>query len=115
MADEFQTPPQTLTYRLGTMVAERPRQKECVRSYSLWDEMLLYSSNEEMAFSLNGSAKAIWELCDGSRTITEISQELGRCFGASGEALLPDVIAAITQLHQLGLLKLAGTPHALAQ
>lgn len=73
---------------------------------SLSDEAVLHSSEGEKALSLNSSAKAIWELCDGSRTIVEISQELGKRFGCPGTELLSDVITAIREFHKLSFLEL---------
>jgi hypothetical protein len=74
--------------------------------YRLGDELLVYVPGTETAHALNRSAVAIWELCDGKRTIEEISEELGPCVGRSGVALLPDVIQGVTRLHELGLLEL---------
>ncbi len=73
---------------------------------SLSDEAVLHSPESEKALSLNSSAKAIWELCDGSRTIVEISQELGKRFGCPGTELLSDVITAISEFHKLSFLEL---------
>lgn len=72
----------------------------------LSDEAVLYSPECEKALSLNSSAKAIWELCDGSRTIVEISQELGKRFGCSGTELLSDVITAISEFQKLSFLEI---------
>ncbi len=77
-----------------------------IKEYSLSDETVLYTPEPEMAHSLNRSAKAIWELCNGSHTIVEISQKLGKRFGCSGADMLPDVTAVITKLQKLSLLEL---------
>ena len=68
--------------------------------------MLLYSSRSERVFSLNSSAKAIWELCDGSHTIIEIGEELGQRLGCSGDELLYDIIDAVSEFRGHGLLEL---------
>ena len=86
-----------------------------IEEYSLGEEMLLYFSDFEKGFSLNGSSKAIWELCDGRHTLVEISQELGKRLGVSGNdlllcELLSDVIATTTQLRDLGILELEEAP-----
>ncbi len=73
---------------------------------SLSDEAVLHSPESEKALSLNSSAKAIWELCDGSRTIVEISQELGKRFDCPGTELLSDVITAINEFQKLSFLEL---------
>ena len=60
----------------------------------------------EQAFTLNRSAVAIWELCDGTRTVEEITEELGQCLGRSRTTLLTDVMRGVNRLHELGLLEL---------
>lgn len=84
----------------------KPRQLNRVKIYDIWDEMVLYAPEREMAYALNSSARAIWELCDGRHTLVEMSQELGQRFGCSAEDLFADVQTTITQLHELGLLGL---------
>ena len=88
------------------MMGVRPLRLGSISDYGLEDEVLLYSSRSERVFSLNSSAKAIWELCDGSHTIIEIGQELGQRFGCSGDELLGDIIDAISKFHEHGLLEL---------
>ena len=88
------------------VAAARPRRLEGVEEHCLLDEMVLYALEREMAFSLNHSARAVWELCDGKRTIIEISQELGRRFDRPGSELLSDVITVVVQFCEHGLLEL---------
>ena len=83
----------------------RPRQRSRIEAHDALHEAVLYDPERDMAFSLNVSAKAIWELCDGRRTVAEISEELGQTLGCSGVELLPDVGAAILYLHELDLVE----------
>jgi len=83
----------------------RPHKLDGFKSYTVLDEMVIYSTKNEIAFSLNQSAKAVWDLCDGRHTITEICRELGKIFDRSGAELRPDVESTITQLHKLGLVE----------
>ena len=87
------------------MMLARPIRLGSVSDYGLEDEVLLYSSRRETVFSLNTSARAIWELCDGSHTIIEIGQELGQLIGCSGDELLYDIIDAISKFREHGLLE----------
>jgi hypothetical protein len=93
-----------LTDSLERMLA-RPSRLGSVSCYDLEDEVLLYSSAGERAVSLNSSAKAIWELCDGRHTIIEIGQELGKEIGCSGDELLDDILNAISKFREHGLLE----------
>ena len=84
----------------------QPRPLAGVKSYTVGREMVLYLPGREQAVSLNQSARAIWELCDGRRNLDEISQELGRRFDSPAEAILPDVAATVDRLAEHGLLAL---------
>lgn len=98
------------------MTCTRPRRRNDVKEYDLWDEMLLYFPEKEMAFSLNGSTKAIWKLCNGRQTIMEIGQKVGEQFGFSDDELVlhelfADVRAGVIELAKLGLVELEGAAH----
>lgn len=69
------------------------------------DELVAYSPASSQAVSLNVSARAIFELCDGTRTVDDICSELSGSAGMPPEALRADVQAAIEQMRELGLLE----------
>jgi hypothetical protein len=77
-----------------------------IEAHALLDELVLYVSGRELGVSLNRSARAIWELCDGQHTPLEISQELSRALDCPDDELLADVEAAIRQLRELGLVEM---------
>ena len=87
------------------IVYSRPCRRNGIEEHILMDEIVLYYQEREVAFSLNSSAKAIWELCDGKHTVIEISQKLSKRLGCSGTELLSDVTTAITKLQKLSLLE----------
>jgi hypothetical protein len=86
--------------------AIRPARLSGAEEHRLDDELLIYVPRSEKAYTLNRSAVAIWELCDGTRTVEEITEELGQCISRSSAALLTDVIQGVARLHELGLLEL---------
>lgn len=83
-----------------------PRRLDGFKMYNLGDEIVLYSSTQEMTFALNNSAKAIWELCDGQRSVDEICQELDRHFDCAKSQLRSDVVATINKLEHHKILEL---------
>jgi hypothetical protein len=87
-------------------LSHKPRQREGIEAHNLLDEAVLYLPGQELGVSLNRSARAIWELCDGSRTVTEISRELGQEAGCPEEELLADIEAAVRQFKALDLIDL---------
>lgn len=88
----------------GTTI--KPARLSGAEEYPLGDELLVCLPRSETAYALNPSAAAIWQLCDGTRTVEEITEELGQCVGRSQAALLPDVIHGVRRLCELGLLEL---------
>ena len=59
------------------------------------------------AFRLNDTAFALWELCDGSTTVTEMTEAVRELFAGSPDALSEDVRAALQHLLEAGLITLA--------
>lgn len=86
-------------------IGARLRRAADVQAYPLGEELLLYAPARRMAHTLNPSARAIWERCDGSNTVDEISCALATPLGLAGNDLKPDVTQAVTQLVELGLLE----------
>ena len=87
----------------------RPRQVAGIVTSEVLDELVAYSPATSQAVSLNPSARAIWELCDGTRTVDEICAELAEAAGASVEVLRADVTSTLDRFRELGLVRHDGT------
>ena len=83
----------------------RLRRSPIAREYQLGDELLVYVSDRESAYALNESARAIWDLCDGSRTTKDIVSELEEHVSDSVDGLETDVQETVSRLQDLGLLE----------
>ncbi len=83
----------------------RPLRSVDATEYPLGDEVLIYVPGRASAFSLNESARAIWGLCDGSRSAADMARLLGDLMSPPGEVPLADVEQTITKLWKLGLLE----------
>ena len=96
---------------MDTMKA-RPFPLPAVEAHEVLDEMALYLPDQEKMLSLNASARAIWELCDGTRTIVQIGQTLSDDLEAAKTQvpfdLLDDVQTVILQFQALGFVTLQG-------
>ncbi|MCE9601452.1 MAG: PqqD family protein [Gemmatimonadetes bacterium] len=78
-----------------------------VKEFPLGDaEMLLFHEGRQVVHTLNTSAWAVWDLCDGTRTVADIARELSSAVGHPVDAVLADVHAVIGQLGTLALLEL---------
>jgi len=52
---------------------------------------------------LNPTARAIWELCDGTTTLDELVDAICQVFSVSHGVALRDVAAVLAQLEEAGL------------
>ena len=77
--------------------------KDNVVVKKLQDETLVYDLKRNKAYCLNETSALVWELCDGKRSIADISAEVSsRLKGAVSEDF---VRIALDQLNKNGLLK----------
>ena len=83
---------------------DKPRQSPGVVSSEVLDEIVIYCPGTSKAVSLNASACAIWELCDGTRTVDDICTELSGPAGLPPNKLYEDVSGAVSHLYELGLI-----------
>ena len=68
------------------------------------DDLVAYVPATSQAVSLNVSARAVWELCDGARTLEDICSELSEVVAMSPSDLRSDVQSALDRLREPGLL-----------
>lgn len=86
------------------LAQNKPTQKSGTVHYDVLNEMVVYSPDTMQAASLNESARAIWELCDGTRTVEEICRELASQIGMTVDQLSDDVKNVVDRLYELDLL-----------
>lgn len=76
------------------------------------DHLLVHHPGLRDPLSLNISAQAILELCDGTRTIAQLSQQLADECGYPVEILTADVKCTISQFDKFGVVSLSdGQPN----
>lgn len=84
----------------------RPRRRPGVTRRHRADEIELLAPGSDQAHVLNSSAEAIWELCDGERSLEAIAEDLGRRFEVAPEQILGDIEAGVRALEEAGVLEL---------
>ena len=81
---------------------QRPRRAVDVVTSEVLDELVAYAPASSQAVSLNASARAIWELCDGTRTLdqicAELSEEVKPVRDASGQIDIQGTMQAVTDV-----------------
>jgi hypothetical protein len=94
----------------GDLALLRPRRRKGVREGRVLDRVTLQIPSRSDSLALNPSAAAIWDLCDGRRSLDDIVRELHLRFGASPEALRNHVESTADQLQTAGALDLEQEP-----
>jgi hypothetical protein len=82
-----------------------PRRVASLVECDLIEELLLHVPDSAVALSLNATARAVWELCDGHRTIETIASDLTQRFQASPDEILAAVQDVVQRLVHLGFIK----------
>jgi len=83
-----------------------PTPRSGVELADIEGEGVLYSYEKEAMVYLSESAITIWRLCDGKRTVKEISELLASTYPDAAEKIYADVSDAIEHLSQEGVLEL---------
>lgn len=69
-----------------------------------------FDPNEGLGLSLNKVASKIWELCDGTITISEIIDSITKSYSASEEHVREDVLGFLVQCENIKILDIDWRP-----
>lgn len=83
----------------------RAKWRDGVMEGRVMDDLLLERPADNQTLWLNGSGKAIWELCDGSRTVKDIGTEIVERFDMGERDPLADVAMTIGKLRAANFLE----------
>ncbi len=81
----------------------RPRPTRTHHEKDLSGEYLFYDHAGDRVHVLNGTAREIYLLCDGSRTLAAIAKSLGTMYDVAETKALGDVSAIVAELAERGL------------
>lgn len=84
----------------------KPRRHKGVREGKILGSVFLEIPGRADTVSLNSSAAAIWEVCDGTRSLAEINRELETRFSMPPGSLRADIEVVIQRLERIGSLRL---------
>lgn len=80
-----------------------PRQVEKTSAEVRPSGAILRKQGDPALFELNASAFAIWNLCDGQTTLSEMAEAIGELTGAPLDETLTEVTRTIEEFYSLGL------------
>jgi hypothetical protein len=87
-------------------VSVRPRVRTNVAEEWFGQEVFIYDpGNGDEVHRLNSGAALIWLLCDGSRDLPSIAQELAKAFELPKKEILADVRETVGQFESLNLIE----------
>jgi coenzyme PQQ biosynthesis protein PqqD len=76
----------------------RPVRRQRVLVQTADDQMMLLDLDGGMYFALNDVGARVWELCDGTRTVAEISSLLANEYDAPATMIDDDVLELLGEL-----------------
>ena len=82
-----------------------PARLKDFRLEQLDDELLLYHPAETKILYLNRSASLVWGLCDGDRTVAEMTELLRQAYPEAALSIQEDVASAIRQFIEFGCIE----------
>jgi hypothetical protein len=88
-----------------------PRRRHDVRLYDKELRSYLAVPGRRVAHELNPTARAVWELCDGTTTIDELVDAIRQVFSVDRAVAVADVTAVVDQLEAAGLVAWAEAPN----
>jgi len=85
-----------------------PQQKADYRLEQLDDELLLYHPNQTVIMYCNAIASLVWQLCDGQRTVHEISNLLSAAYDKPYTVVAPQIETALQEFYQQRAIEYVG-------
>ena len=84
----------------------RPRPRSEILEYEVDEDLTLYDPTSDAAHILNPTAAAIWWLCDGQRSKSDISTRLAGLYGMEESQVHQGVEETLAGFRQAGVLEL---------
>jgi len=85
------------------LMAVRPKKNPDVAE-KIGSTTMLFDANAGRLYELNESAKTMWVLCDGKRSVGEVAKAMAAEYDAPDEKLAADTVAFVKKMVELGLL-----------
>jgi PqqD family protein of HPr-rel-A system len=90
---------------LTVPVGYQPEKAADVLELDMEDGFILFNHDSSLVHHLNPSAAIIWQLCDGSATISELAADVSAEFHLDGDETIKQLVGVIAELDALGLVK----------
>jgi hypothetical protein len=84
-----------------------PRRRDDVRLHDRETRSYLVVPEGGVAHELNPTARAVWELCDGTTTVEELVDAITQLFSVDRDVAVADVMNIVGQLDEAELVRWA--------
>ena len=101
--------PNTEDDGLTVPVDYQPEKAADVLELDMEDGYILFNHDSSLVHHLNPSAAIIWQLCDGTATISELAADIAAEFRVDERQTVKQLTGVIAELDALGLVRDAGT------
>ena len=81
-----------------------PPPNDSVSIHAVDDELIIFDDRSKQLARMNQTATNIWRLHEENLSVDEIAQELSQFYGVTKETVLPDVVQALTEWQEMGIL-----------
>jgi hypothetical protein len=95
---------------MSAQLRRLPRRRDDVRLYDKELRSYLAVPGRRVAHELNPTARAVWELCDGTTTIDELVDAIRKVFSVDRAVATADVNTVVCQLEAAGLVAWVDAP-----
>lgn len=85
----------------------RPQRNEETNPRDLGDECLFYDTEQDRVHILNATAREIYLLCDGNRSIEDVARSFAESNRIDTDTALADTTETVGRLIELGILAAA--------
>jgi len=83
----------------------KPRRVGRVVQYEIDGEIVLFDPKRNRVHNLNPTAAVIWQLCDGSRTVEELAEDMAILFDTYMEVIKSDLTEFLEEFGKGHLLR----------
>jgi hypothetical protein len=84
---------------------EYPKRRADVRVRVVDGDLVVFDRHQALIHHLNPTARYIWEQCDGTVTVADISHRLAEAFGVAPQTAAADVAIFLAHLYTIELLE----------
>ena len=81
-----------------------PKPNDAVSIHAVDDELIIFDDRSKRLARMNQTATNIWKLHEENLSVDEIAQELSQFYGISKETILTDVVQALSEWREMGIL-----------